>query len=110
FTPDDGSLSRPRTLLFVGPHLLVTSEGSGEVVRFDAATGDYVDRLVGQASGLLKAPSGVAQLADGTLLVVSLVGKTIEAFAVDTGEHLGTRVGAAGGLNTPTHMIVRTPG
>lgn len=110
FTPADGSLSRPRTLLFVGDHLLVTSEGSGEVVRYDAATGDYVDALVGKASGLLTEPSGMAQTADGTLLVVSLGGKTIEAFAVDTGEPLGTRVGLAGGLQAPTHMIVRPGG
>jgi len=110
FTPADGSLSKPRTLLFVGDHLLVTSEGSGEVVRFDAATGDHVDALVGQASGLLTEPSGMAQTADGTLLVVSLGGKTIEAFAVDTGEHLGTRVGLPGGLQAPTHMIVRPAG
>lgn len=114
FTPADGSLSRPRTLLFVGAHLLVTSEGSGEVVRFDAGTGAFVDVLVGPASAApfdnLKSPSGMAQLADGTLLVVSLGGKTIEAFAVDSGAHLGTRVGAAGGLKTPTHMIVRARG
>lgn len=110
FTPADGSLSKPRTLLFVGDHLLVTSEGSDEVVRYDAATGDFVDALVEQSSGLLTEPSGMAQTSDGTLLVVSLGGKTIEAFAVDSGEHLGTRVGAAGGLQAPTHMIVRAGG
>lgn len=107
FTPADGTLSRPRTLLFVGEHLLVTSEGSGEVVRFAADTGAFVDVLVAKSTGLLTEPSGMAQTADGVLLVVSIGDKSVEAFALDSGEHLGTRVGAAGGLQAPTHMIVR---
>lgn len=48
-----------------------------------------------------------AQTADGTLLVVSIGSRKVEAFAVDTGEHLGARVDADGGLQTPTHRIVR---
>jgi sugar lactone lactonase YvrE len=105
FTPDDGSLKRPRTLLFVGPHLLVTSEASDEVVRYDAETGAYVDALV--PAGLLSEPAGMAQTADGTLMVVSLGAQTVEAFDPTTGEHLGTRVTADSGLTTPTHLIVR---
>ena len=67
-------------------------------------------KMMIRASGLLTEPSGMARTADGALLVVSLGGKTIEAFAVDTGEHLGTRVGLAGGLQAPTHMLVRPAG
>jgi len=107
FTPDDGSIKRPRTLLFVGEHLLVTSEGSGEVVRYSAESGAYVDALVPNSAGLLAEPAGMAQTADGTLMVVSLGDRTVEAFDPSTGEHLGTRVSADSGLNTPTHLIVR---
>ena len=107
FTPDDSTMKRPRTLLFVDEHLLVTSEGSGEVLRYSADTGDYVDALVPSSAGLLKEPAGMAQTADGTLMVVSLGAQTVEAFDTSTGEHLGTRVGADGELTTPTHLIVR---
>lgn len=109
FTPADGSLSKPRTLLFTGDHLLVTSEGGGEVVRFDASTGAFIDLLVPKASGTLGEPSGMALAADGTLLVASITTSTIEAFDVATGEHLGTRV-PKGDLKAPTHMLVRPRG
>lgn len=39
--------------------------------------------------------------------MVSIGSRKVEAFAVDTGEHLGARVDADGGLQTPTHRIVR---
>lgn len=107
FTPDDGTLSRPRTLLFTGDHLLVTSEGGGEVVRYAADTGAFVDVLVAKSTGLLTEASGMALTADGVLLVVSIGNRSIEAFAADSGEHLGTRVDVSGGLQAPTHMIVR---
>lgn len=103
FTPADGSLDGPRTLLFDGDLLLVTSERTGEVVRFRADTGDYVDVLV---AGVPE-PAGMVLSAGGDLLVVSLALGTVEAFDPATGEHRGTRVGPDGGLQGPTHAILR---
>jgi streptogramin lyase len=103
FTPADGALDGPRTLLFDGDHLLVTSERSGEVVRFRADTGDFVDVLTGG----IPEPAGMVLSAGGDLLVVSLGLGTVEAFDPATGAHRGTRVGPSGGLSGPTHAILR---
>jgi streptogramin lyase len=100
FTPADGSLLAPRTLVFRGEHLLVTCERRGEVVRFDARTGAYVDAPVREVPGA----AGMAALPDGALVVVSIdAAALVRVPAGGEGELLVPP--RSGGLRAPTHLL-----
>jgi DNA-binding beta-propeller fold protein YncE len=105
FTPTD-MLDQPRTLVFEGDHLYVTNEGSSEVLRFDATSGDFVDVFVEAGAGGLGAPSGMVFAPDGVLHVASIGGNTVLRFD-ETGEPLPTLVDAkAAGIAGPTHITI----
>lgn len=105
FTPTD-MLAEPRTLVFEGDHLYVANEGSDEVLRFDAATGDFVDVFVEAGAGGLNAPAGMVFGPDGVLHVASVNGNTVLRFDGE-GEPLPTLVDAAGaGIDGPTHITI----
>lgn len=101
-TPDDGSLLGPRTIVFAGDALLVSSERRDSVVRFDARTGDYRDTLI---SAGLAAPAGMVVLPDGALAVVSVDTSALLRFAAD-GTPLAPLVASGGDLlRGPTHLL-----
>lgn len=105
FTPRDGSLSGPRTLIFAGPHLLVSSERRDAVLRFDARSGAYVDALVAAGAGGLAGPAGMVLLPDGALAVVSLGNAALLRFAADGTPRAPLVAPGAGALRTPTHLL-----
>lgn len=77
--------------------LLVVSAGTGSVLRFDGATGDFVETLVSAVGG----PSGMIQWG-GALLVGSTENDAVVAFDIETGAFLGQRVTTgSGGLDRP---------
>ncbi len=105
FTPSD-MLEEPRTLVFEGDHLYVANEGSDEVLRFDATTGDFVDVFVAAGAGGLNAPGGMVFGPDGVLHVASVNGNTVLRFDGE-GEPLPTLVdAAAAGVAGPTHITI----
>jgi streptogramin lyase len=105
FTPTD-MLDAPRTVVFEGDRLYVANEGSDEVLRFDAATGDFVDVFVEAGAGGLDAPGGMVFDPDGVLHVASVNGNTVLRFDQD-GAPLPTLVdAAAAGIDAPTHITL----
>lgn len=101
FTPADGSLRGPRTLVFRGPHLVVSSERSDSVVRFDAVTGQYVDT---PWRGI-PAPAGMVFLADGAVVVVSVDAQAVVRYAGEAAPEELLVAPGTGGLTTPTHLL-----
>jgi streptogramin lyase len=99
FTPADDALRGPRTLVFRGPHLVVSSERTGAVVRFDAATGAYVDTPWSGLGG----PAGLVFLPDGALVVASVDAEALVRVAADGQAALLVPPGP--GLSTPTHVL-----
>ncbi len=105
FTPADGSLLAPRTLIFAGEELLVSSEWRSAVVRFDGRTGAHRGDLVAAKAGGLRGAAGMVRLADASLAVVSLEADALLHFSA-LGQPLAPLVmGAAGGLRGPTHVL-----
>jgi DNA-binding beta-propeller fold protein YncE len=105
FTPND-MLDAPRTVLFAGEHMYVANEGSDEVLRFDASSGEFVDVFVVAGAGGLEAPAGMVIDPSGVLHVASVNGNTVLRFDED-GEPLPTLVDAvAGGIDAPTHITI----
>lgn len=105
FTPADGSLVAPRTLIFAGDELLVTSERRSAVVRFDARSGAYRGDLVAARAGGLRGAAGMVRLADASLAVVSIDADALLHFSA-LGEPLAPLVAAAAsGLRGPTHVL-----
>lgn len=105
FTPSD-MLDAPRTVVFEGDRLYVANEGSNEVLRFDAATGEFVDVFVEAGAGGLSAPGGMVFDPEGVLHVASVNGNTVLRFDSD-GAPLPTLVdAAAAGIDAPTHITL----
>lgn len=105
FTPTD-MLAEPRTLVFEGDHLYVANEGTDEVLRFDAATGDFVDVFVAAGEGGLNAPAGMVFGPDGVLHVASVNTNTVLRFDAG-GQMLETLIdGTAAGIDAPTHIAL----
>lgn len=103
FTPADGWLLAPRTLIFAGDELLVTSEWRSAVVRFDGRSGAYRGELVAAKAGGLRGAAGMVRLADASLAVVSLEADSLLHFS-PRGEPLAPLVAGAG-LRGPTHVL-----
>lgn len=99
FTPADGSLRGARTVVFRGPHMVVSAERSNAVRRYDAATGAYVDTPWPAVPG----PAGLVFLADGALVVVSVGAEALVRFPDGGAEELLAAPGS--GLRTPTHLL-----
>jgi len=105
FTPTD-MLDAPRTVVFAGDRLYIANEGSDEVLRFDAATGDFVDVFVEAGAGGLDAPGGMVFDPEGVLHVASVNDDTVLRFDAD-GAPLPTLVdAAAAGIDGPTHITL----
>ncbi len=114
FTPAVSGLRNPRAVVFDGGgRALVTSEGTDQVLRFDATGGAFVDVLVGDdpstpidESGGLDGPSGIVLAADGSLLVASVATGDVKRYSA-AGAYLGN---LASGVATPVHLTLRPGG
>ena len=100
FTPADGALKGARTVVFRGPHMIVSGERSNAVHRYDATTGDYVDTPWPPVPG----PAGLAFLADGALVIVSVQAEALVRYADGSAEE-EVLVAPGSGLSTPTHVL-----
>jgi sugar lactone lactonase YvrE len=99
--PRTGGLRRARGLLFEpsGDSVLVSSEGSGAVLRYALSDGRFVAAVV---TGRLQ-PTGLAYHPDGSLLVVDSTGVT--RHNPQTGAPLGQLTGATQ-VAGPTYLTV----
>jgi hypothetical protein len=68
-----GSLAQPTNMLIANGLLYVSSLGTGEVQRFDAVTGVFVDTYVAAGSGGLSFPAGIQFGPEGNFYVSSLL-------------------------------------
>ncbi len=101
------------TAVLVGPDGLLYAAGHGtdNIVRYNAATGAYVDTFVAAASGTLNGASGLAFGPDGHLYVSSQLNDKVLKFDGTTGAFLSTFVASAsGGLDGPTQLVFRPDG
>lgn len=99
-----GGLRRTRGILFEpdGSGVLVSSEGSGEILRYHR-DGRFDRRLAQFPFG----PNGMAYAADGSLLVTGFGGDRVERIDARTGASLGRLVNAnAGGLSGATFLSI----
>ncbi len=110
--PSPSGLTNPRQILFHGAHVLVSSEGSDQVLRFDALTGDFVDVLVGDdastgfdESGGLDGPTGIAVTPEG-LIVASIKTNEVKRYDLNDGTYLGEVI-VQGDVNLPTYLRTR---
>ena len=95
-----------------GPDLLVASQGSGSVLRYDGQSGAFIDAFVsagsgGLASGCFHGPSGMLFGPDGNLYVTS-GGSSDSVLRYDgqTGEFIDQFVtSGSGGLNQPAFLV-----
>lgn len=102
--PGSGGLRRTRGILFEpdGSGILVSSEGSGEILRFHR-DGRFDRRLAQFMFG----PNGMAYAADGSLLVTGFGGDRVERIDPTSGAPLGTVVAPnAGGLSGATFLAI----
>lgn len=98
-----GGLRRTRGILFEpdGSGVLVSSEGSGEILRYHR-DGRF-DRRLASVSGV----NGMAYAADGSLLATGFGGDRVVRVHPQTGAVLGTLVpGNSGGLSGATFLAV----
>ena len=96
-----GGLLETRGIVDEGETILVGGEGSGEIYRFDAASGALVETLI---SGLNR-PTGLALDDDGTLLV--LWGNRVRRYDRTSGALLGVVAqGSAGGISGGTFVAL----
>jgi sugar lactone lactonase YvrE len=98
-----GALHQTRGILFEpgGETMLVTSEGSGKVLRFRVADGAFVRELI---TGL-SVPTGIGYAPDGKLLVADVGG--VSKYDPSTGAKLQTMLSATpGGIDGLTYLAV----
>lgn len=98
-----GALFQTRGILFEpgGDTMLVTSEGSGKVLRYRVADGAFVGQLI---DGLPR-PTGIGYAPDGKLLVADAGG--VSKYEPATGAKLATMLSATpGGIDGLTFLAV----
>lgn len=105
FTPTD-LLQEPRTLVFHEGYLYVANEGSDEVLRYDGATGEFVDVFVAAGAGGLSAPAGMVFGPDGVLHVASVNTNTVLRYDADGAPLPGLIDGPGAGIAGPTHIAL----
>jgi DNA-binding beta-propeller fold protein YncE len=92
--------------VFEGDYLYVANEGTDEVLRYDGATGAFVDVFVAAGAGGLDGPAGMVFGPDGVLHVASVNNDQILRFDAE-GAPLATIVdGPGSGVAAPTHIAV----
>src|SRR4051794_39255760 len=81
----------------VGAALLVSSNSSASVERFDLATGAWLGSFVPAGSGGLSSPDGMAFGPDGNLYVCNERASSVLRYDGRTGASLGTFVASGSG-------------
>lgn len=101
-----GGLNGPSKLI-CGPdsRVYVSSQYDDRVLRFDGATGAFVDIFVAAGSGGLDVPVGLDFGPDGNLYVVSNANNSVLRYDGSTGAFLNTFVPSGSGLSSPTGMV-----
>jgi sugar lactone lactonase YvrE len=86
--------------------LLVSSTSTGSILRYNGATGDFIDAFVPASSGGLDVPFGIVFGPDGNLYVSSSSNDSILRYNGATGAFIDAFVPASGGgLNEPNGLI-----
>lgn len=98
----EGAMRSPRGMAIHNGRLLVCSGGTGSVVGFDLASGQFLGDIVEAGAGGLGVPIGIHARSDGTLLVADSA-NSIHMFDGETGGSLGVLVSSesSGGLDGP---------
>ena len=117
FVPaNGGGLDEPQAIAF-GPdgNLYVSGQGSDDVLRYDAATGDLIDEFVPTASGGLENPRAFAFGPDGNLYVASAATSSVIRYQGPSGANPGQFVDtfvptASGGLDQPMGVTFGSDG
>ena len=117
FSAVGSGLRNPRQVLFTGAGVaLVASEGTDQVLAFDAQTGAFLSALVTDdfstpgidESGGLDQPVGMQLSAGGQLLVVSLGTDQVKRYDASSGAYLGEFVAnLPAPASLPTGLLVR---
>ncbi|MCH8274116.1 MAG: NHL repeat-containing protein [Armatimonadetes bacterium] len=81
-------------------YLLVCSMDTDSILRFDAATGSFVDAFVPSGSGGLSSPHGFVFGPDGNLYVASRITQSIMRYDGETGDFID-EFASGGPLNLP---------
>ena len=88
-----------------GGSLYVSSANTDSVLRYDGATGAFIDMFVPTGSGGLLGPRGFRFAPDGHLYVASSANDTVLRYDGTTGAFWGIFVTAgSGGLDGPTFL------
>lgn len=106
------AIARPRVLEFRGDELLITSERSDSVRKYDAASGAYLGDLVAPGAGGLDSPAGMAFDEHGRLLVASVSNDNVLRFDGQSGAFIDEFIPpGVGGLDGPVFLTtVPEPG
>ncbi len=101
-----GGLDGPSKLI-CGPdgNLYVTSQVNDRVLRFDGATGEFMDTFVADGSGGLDIPVGLAFGPDGNLYVASYQTHEVLRYGGADGAFIDAFVPYGSGLNGPTGLV-----
>ena len=87
-------------------NLYLSSGGTRQVLRYDGATGAFVDAFVASGSGGLTSPTGQVFGPDGNLYVSSWNNHQVLRYNGATGAFLDAFVAAgSGGLNGPDFLV-----
>jgi hypothetical protein len=87
-------------------NLYVSSAGTDQVLRYNGATGAFLDAFVAAGSGGLNTPIGLVFGPDGNLYVNSLFTHQVLRYNGVTGAFLNAFVAAnSGGLDLPAYLI-----
>jgi DNA-binding beta-propeller fold protein YncE len=101
-----GSLNGTSKLI-CGPdgNLYVSSQLNDRILRYDGATGGFIDVFVTQGSGGLNLPIGLGFGPDGNLYVVSNQNNSVRRYDGTTGAFIDVFVPNGSGLNNPTGLV-----
>jgi outer membrane protein assembly factor BamB len=86
-------------------NLYVASQNNDQVLRYNVATGAFVDIFVTAGSGGLDVPVGLDFGPDGNLYVASASGNSVLRYDGGTGAYIDTFVPNGSGLNIPTGIL-----
>ncbi|MGB3238840.1 MAG: S8 family serine peptidase, partial [Geitlerinemataceae cyanobacterium] len=101
---DDGGVNPPGNGGVTGIEgLFVSSNGSGEILRFDERTGDFLEVFVPEGGGGLEVPTGLTSGPDGNLYVIDIAYDDILRYDGETGEFIDV-FAYGGGLSSPQDL------